>query len=85
MAHPLLNLRKVMHLKCPYCHIEYNSSETLNVHVQGCYYKDCPQAVQTDIEALTYQELRDMALSKGIRIGNMKKMEVIKALKEMEG
>lgn len=84
MVHPLLNLEKVMCLKCPYCNIEYNSPETFNAHIQGCYYKDCPQAVQTEFEALTYQELKDMALSKGIKAGNMKKAEIIKALRETE-
>ncbi|OCZ49571.1 hypothetical protein [Dehalobacter sp. TeCB1] len=84
MVHPLLNLRMVMFLRCPYCNIEYNSLETLNAHIQGCYYKDYPQTVQTEFESLTYQELKDMALSKGIKAGNMKKAEIIKALRETE-
>ena len=85
MVHPLLNiLRMVMFLKCPYCNIEYNSPETFNVHIQGCYYKDCPQPLQTDFEVLSYQELKEIALSKGIKAGNMKKAEIIKSLKEKE-
>lgn len=84
MVHPLLNLRMVMFLRCPYCNIEYNSPATFNVHIQGCYYKDYTQEAQTEFEALTYQELKDMALSKGIKAGNMKKAEIIKALRETE-
>lgn len=85
MVHPLLNiLRMVMFLKCPYCNIEYNSLETFNVHVHSCYYKDCPKPLQTDFGALSYQELKDIALLKGIKTGNMKKAEIIKALKGME-
>lgn len=84
MVHPFSNLRMVMFLNCPFCNIEYNSPETFNVHIQGCYYKNCPIPVQTDFELLTYQELKDMALSKGIKAGSTKKTEIIKALKEME-
>lgn len=73
-----------MCLKCPYCNIDYNSLLTLNAHIQGCYFKDCPQPVQTDFETLTYQELKEIALTKGIKAGNMKKAEIIKALRETE-
>lgn len=84
MVHPLLKLRMVMCLRCPYCNIDYYSPETFNIHIQGCYYKDCSQAAKTELESLTYQELKDRALSKGIKAGNMKKAEIIKVLREME-
>lgn len=73
-----------MFLKCPYCNIEYNSPETFNIHIEGCYYKGCTQSVNTDIDSLPYQELKELAISKGIKVGNMKKTEIIKILKEME-
>ena len=73
-----------MFLKCPFCNIEYNSPEAFNVHIQGCYYRDCPIPVQIDFESLSFQELKDMAQLKGIKTGNMKKTEILKVLKEME-
>jgi len=70
-------------LKCPYCKIEYNSLLTLNVHKENCFYKDNP--VLVDYEAMPYYDLKSMAMSKGIKgAANMKKTEIIDALKEME-
>ena len=92
----------VLFLKCPYCNIEYNSFESFNAHIQGCFYKECPQSEQVvesvesiqavestqleevNFEALSYQELKEIALSKGMKAGNMKRVEIIKLLKEME-
>lgn len=70
-------------MKCPYCDTEYNSIVTFNVHKESCFYKDNP--VQVDYEAMPYFDLKSLAMSNGIKAANMKKTEIINALKETEG
>lgn len=84
MVHPFFIFKEGEEMKCPYCKIEYNSPETYSAHAYSCYYKNCSISEQVDYDFLTYQELKDIATEKGIKVGNIKKIDIVKALKELE-